>query len=355
MNYIGVDLHKQTITVCVVNQQRQILRSRTLACDQPDEIAGWFSGQQPFAVGVEATTGSEWFLQLIEPFADRIVLAHPTKLRIIAESTRKSDRLDARVLAEFLALDMIPPAHRATPREREHRRLMRHRHYLRRRLSSVMTRMRHLLATCNADRPDLFSQRGRQASAALRLSAAERFALDQMWAEYDLYRAQLQAFLQALHDFVKTAPPAEAGARRVLRTIPGVGPLTTEVFLSEIADVRRFSSQKKVAAYAGLAPGQRESAGHRRELGITHQGSAMLRWSLSQAAWQLVRWDTRWRRIFEAIAKRRGRKKAIVAITRRLLCMMVAVVQRQEKYRPPENAPQRPEPPAAAAATGQAA
>jgi len=63
---------------------------------------------------VEATASYEWFLRLVESSADRVVLAHPNKLRVIAESTRKSDKLDAQVLAEFLALDMISEAWRPT-------------------------------------------------------------------------------------------------------------------------------------------------------------------------------------------------------------------------------------------------
>ena len=63
-------------------------------------------------------------------FAQQVLPAHPRKLRVIAESTRKSDKLDAQVLAEFLALNMISEAHRATPRQRQHRRLVRQRPYL---------------------------------------------------------------------------------------------------------------------------------------------------------------------------------------------------------------------------------
>jgi len=80
------------------------------------------------------------------------------------------------------------------------------------------------------------------------------------------------------------------------------------------------------------APGQRESAGRRRELGITHAGSGMLRWVLNQASWQLVQRSPRWRLIFEAIAKRRGKKKAITAISRRLLCVMTSIVNSGRPY-----------------------
>ena len=110
----------------------------------------------------------------------------------------------------------------------------------------------------------------------------------------------------------------EAEARAILDTIPGVGPVTIDVVVSELGDIRRFRSQKKVCAYAGLVPGQRESAGRTRELSITKEGSKLLRWVLVQAAWRLVNQTARWGRIFEGLRKRRGKKKAIVALMRQL-------------------------------------
>src|ERR1700757_601876 len=121
MNFVGIDLPKQTITLCVVNQERQVLRRRTLACAETEAIRAFFTELTPFRAVVEATASYEWLWQLLEPLAERLVLAHPKKLRVIAESTRKSDKLDAQVLARFLALGMIPEAFRPTPRQRQHR------------------------------------------------------------------------------------------------------------------------------------------------------------------------------------------------------------------------------------------
>jgi transposase len=267
--------------------------------------------------------------------ADRVVLAHPGKLRIIAESTRKSDKLDARVLADFLALDMIPEAHRPSPRQREHRGLVRHRYYLRKRATSVKNRIRRILSNYNADFPDLFSIATRREGRHLPtgLSAADRFVLAQLWKEHDFHIEQTDAIEKEIRQLAASAPIPEAQARKLLHTIPGVGEVTVEAFISEVGDVRRFGSQKKVAAYAGLSPGQRESAGKVKELNITHRGSRLLRWALNQASWQLVRRDLRWRTIFERLAKRRGKKRAITAISRRLLCVMVSLVQQGQKYR----------------------
>ncbi len=330
---IGVDLHKKTIVICVVNQAFQVVERRRFACCEPDAIAEWFADRRPFDVVVEATASYEWFVQLVEPYADRVVLAHPGKLRVIAESTRKSDKIDAQVLAEFLARDMIPTAHRPTPRQREHRRLVRHRHEVQGRITSLKCRIRHILSDYNADRANLFTKEGRRYAAQVKLLPADRFVLDELWASLDHGVQQLAAAGKALREFAQNDPPSEQRARRLLDTIPGVGWITIDVFLSETADVRRFSSQKKLTAYAGLSPGYRESAGKRRELGITHAGSRLLRWVLVQAAWQLVRRDGRWQRIFESLVKRRGKKKAIVAVARRLLCLMMAVVVNERPYR----------------------
>jgi transposase len=145
--------------------------------------------------------------------------------------------------------------------------------------------------------------------------------------------AQLLAIDQQLKQFAKSAPVAEQEARAVLASVPGVGPVTIDVVLSEVGDVRRFRSSKRIVAYAGLAPGQRESAGKRQELGITKQGSRLLRWVLVEAAWRLVRCSRRWGVVFENLHRRRGKKKAIVALARRLLTVLVALLRSGQTYR----------------------
>ena len=109
--------------------------------------------------------------------------------------------------------------------------------------------------------------------------------------------------------------------------------MTVDVVLAEVGDVQRFRSEKRVASYAGLAPGQRESAGRSKELGISKEGSRLLRWALVEAAWRLVRHSQRWQRVYEQLCKRRGKKKAIVAVARRLLGVMVALLRSGQAYR----------------------
>ncbi len=332
MLYAGCDLHKQTISICVVNPARQIVKRQRLMCANEESVRRFFEELGECEAVVEATASYEWFVRLIEPYARRVVLAHPKKLRVIAESTRKSDQLDAQVLAEFLALDMIPASYRPTPRQREHRQLVRQRDRVQRRLTSVKNRIRRMLANYNADRPRLFNAEGLVFLKQIPLSAADRFSMNQFLEEYDFGQGQLKAATSQIEMFAAASPIRERELRELLRTIPGVGFVTAEVILAELADITRFRSQSQVVAYAGLAPGQRESAGKCQELHLEKTGSKLLRSMMVEAAWRLVRHSPRWKGIYEKLKARIRAKKAIVAVARRLLTLVTAILQTGRPY-----------------------
>jgi transposase len=332
MLYAGCDLHKQTISVCVMNPARQIVKRARLLCANEEAIHRFFEELGEFEAVVEATASYEWFVRLIEPFARRVVLAHPKKLRVIAESTRKSDQLDAQVLAEFLALDMIPASYRPTPRQREHRQFVRQRDRIQRRLTSVKNRIRRMLANYNADRPRLFNAEGLAFLKQVSLSTADRFSMNQFLEEYDFGGQQLKSATSQIEAFGVASPVREREQRALLRTIPGVGFVTAEVILAELADITRFRSQSQVVAYAGLAPGQRQSAGKMQELHLEKTGSKLLRTTMVEAAWRLVRHSPRWKGIYEKLKSRIKAKKAIVAIARRQLTLVTAILKTGQQY-----------------------
>lgn len=336
MNSIGVDLHKKTISVCVLIQEgkhRRVVARQVLRCADESAIAEWFTRWQPFELVVEATANYEWFLKLVEPVAQRIVLAHPKKLRVIAESTRKTDKLDAQLLAEFLALDMIPRAYRPTPRQREYRQLVRQRYYLRRRITSVKNKLHHLAGHYNADAKGLFTQAGQAHLRELPLSSSDRFLVGQLTAELEEHLGRRGQVDRQLVRFAQQAPLAEREARAVLESMPGMGAVTIDVLLSELGDVRRFRSQKHVMAYAGLVPGLRQSAERCLHLGITKEGSRLLRWAMVQLAWRMINKTRRWGLIHEKLQARCGSKKAVVAVARRLLGVLVAMLRSGRQYR----------------------
>lgn len=336
MNFVGADLHKKTITICVMNkvaEQRKVVTRRRFYCDNPASIRDFFEQLGPFQVAVEATCSYEWFLLLVEDLADRCVLTHPKKLRVIAESKNKSDRIDAKVLAEFLLLDILPEAWRPSPRVSQHRVLVRHRRWIDSRITSVKNKLRARLTHYNADIAELFTERGQAYLAGLALNAADRFEVQHLQAQLALLRQQLEEVDQELRKFARSAPQREKEAREVLKTIPQVGPVTIDAVLSELGDWRRFRSAKKVVAYAGLNPGRRESDRKVKQLPISKEGSRILRWALIQTAWRLVNSSPRWRSVHETIRKNTGsEKKAIVGVARRVLCMMFAMLRDGKAY-----------------------
>lgn len=336
MKYVGVDLHKHVIVLCVVvlvaGRPKVVKRAR-FRCREAEAIRAFFQALGPFQVVVEATAAYEWFFVLIEDLADRLVLAHPKKLRVIAESTRKSDKIDAEVLAVFLGLDMIPQAYRPTPRIRQHRVLVRHRCWLQRRISSLKCKVRNVLGHYNADIAGLFTREGEQYLEAAPLSPSDRFAVQALRQQLGLFQRQLGEADRQLEQFAQSAPCAEQEARALLDTIPQIGPVTIDVVLSELGDWRRFRSQKAVTAFAGLDPGFRKSAEKCLQLHISKEGSRLLRWALIQAAWRLTIHLPRWRHMLERLYANSGsKKKAIVGVARHLLCVMFAMLQASRPY-----------------------
>jgi transposase len=339
MHFVGVDLHKHSISVCVMVQAgsaRQVTARRRLACAEIDQIGEFFAALPPFQVVIEATASYQWFVELVEPLADRVVLAHPKKLRVIAESAKKSDKLDAQTLAEFLALDMIPQSWRPTPRVRQHRTLVRLRYYAQKRITAVKNKLRRVLADYNADVRGLFTGRGLTYLAGLDLLPADRFHVRMLRQELTQHQARLKRIDAKLRQFAERGSVAEREARAVLASMPGVGPVTIDVVLSELGDVRRFRSQRKATAFAGLAPAVRESAGRAKSIGLAKEGSSLLRWALVQTAWRLVNRTRRWSSLYERLKKRTGVKKAIVAVARRIWCVMVAMLHSGQAYRAAE-------------------
>lgn len=336
MRFIGADLHKKSITFCVVeivSGKTVVKHRRRMLCRDVEGLERFLASQMPCRLVVEATIGYEWFAGLAEKTVKRVVLAHAGKLRVIAESTRKTDKIDAFVLAEFLAKEMIPEAWRPTARVRQHRSLVRRRRKVQSRITSIKNTIRGLLTRYNADRRDLFTRIGWKATLKLDLLEQERWLLTDLWEDLQQQTERLKKLDLRLQEFAAEAPVREAEARALLATMPGVGPITIDTVLAELGDWERFRCADAVVSFAGLDPGVRSSDDRRKNLRLTKAGSPLLRWIMIQLAHRLKRTTLRWRCLFEQIAKRSGRKKATCAVARRLLLVMYAMLRDGQAYR----------------------
>lgn len=346
MLFVGIDLHKRSMTVCVFDTTTGETLVRRFFCVEQDLILKFFKDLGPFEAVMEATATYEWLWELLEPVAQRLLLAHPKKIRIIAESMKKTDKHDAYFLAWLLSIDSIPEAHRPTPRQREYQHLVKHRSNFVSSRSRLMTQVRSILAAKNLDYQGLFTRDGRAALSKLNFSSAEKYRLDELLKAFDSVDEQIKRATKQLAEFRKGSSESEKKLHSIVTSVPGVGDLIADIVLSTLGDVTRFPNAQKCTAYAGVVPGFRESDNKRRELGITKEGPRMLRWALVQAAWRATQFSDYWKDEFEKIAARRGKRKAVVAIARRLLAVIYSLIKKgepyKEKLRFPTLPPKRP-------------
>jgi transposase len=217
-------------------------------------------------------------------------------------------------LAQLLRADLLPEAWIAPLEVRQLRALLRHRTGLVRLGTQQRNRIHAVVADFGYDRSGSYlSGPGRGWLAGLDLPAASREIVTDCLAVIDALAPVIDRIDGELRQHAKADPRV-----KVLTTLPGVGQFTALVMLAEIGDITRFPSARKLASWAGLTPTVRGSDLSVRHGHISKQGSAWLRWVLNQAA-QTAKRSPEFAASYAAIAKRRGKKIATIAISRKLL------------------------------------
>ena len=137
MYYIGLDVHKKTISYCVKDASGQVVQEGKIRATR-GERDGWMKTlPQPWSVAMEATIFTGWIYDHLLPHAVQIKVAHPLMLRAIAAAKKKNDRIDASNIADGLRCDLLPECHMAPSEIRDRRRSLRYRHLLVRQMASV--------------------------------------------------------------------------------------------------------------------------------------------------------------------------------------------------------------------------
>jgi transposase len=313
--YIGVDLHKAFFQVCAVDGDGTQLwegRYRTT----PREIAAWLGRCEATArVAVEASGPTWWFADQVQPHVGHVVVVDAGRTRLKAGHAAKTDRLDARRLADALRRDSVVPVWYPSPTLRDLRELSRYRISLVRTATTVRQRLRAVLLRHGVVLrvADLASPAGHAALAGVTLPG---------WAGHEVRGLQavlddLQTRLHPVEAAVRAAAAADPIVA-VLDTLPGVGALLGTTIRAEVGAIDRFPTAAHLASYAGLVPRVSGSGGRVHYGAITKRGSAWLRWALVEAAIHQPRRADRLGRWARGIAMRRGALKARVAVARAL-------------------------------------
>jgi transposase len=312
--YVGIDVHRKRSQVAVVAEDGKVqLNKNTVNGTEPLlRLIGDLPAGTP--VAFEAAFGWGWLLRLLEDYGFDPHLVHPLQCKAIASARLKNDKVDAAILAQLLRADLLPEAWIAPAEVRQLRALLRHRASLVRLGTQQRNRIHAVVADFGYDRSGSYlSGPGRGWLAGLDLPAVSREVVADCLAVIDGLAPVIDRIDGELRAHAKADPRV-----KTLTTLPGVGQFTALVMLAEIGDISRFPSARKLASWAGLTPTVRGSDRTVRHGHISKQGSAWLRWVLNQAA-QTAKRSPEFAASYAAIAKRRGKKIATIAIARKLL------------------------------------
>ena len=277
-------------------------------------------------VVMESTGNSRAIQRLLTQFGREagidltVEVLHARKLRVIAESVNKCDRVDADILTELSRSNLkLPTCYMPDDEEfalREHLRartdLVRVRTMVKNRVHAILHR-RGILTPST----DLFGRRGGTFLDQLNLDQAGRITLDRFRTLIDQLNESIKESTTCLRTVM--SEPRWSKPAALLQTMPGIGLITSLMILAELGDLSRFRSRAAVANYAGLVPKHRNSNDKRWSGHITRRGSAHLRGVLIEAAWMAAPRVPAYKALFDRVATKKNKKTAIVAVARRML------------------------------------
>lgn len=335
--YVGVDYHQSFSFVTVMNEMGGILQEGRVANSRA-ALASFLTsvspGNEPRTAVLEATRNWTVMYDWLEELVDDVQLAHPLKVKAIAEAKIKTDKIDARALAHLLRTQLLPTAHVPGPIVRDIRSVLRHRLFLIRLRTMVKNRIVGMVdryPDVARERPckHLFSRAGLAWLQTLPCRETDRTVLQ---ADVALL-ADLNQRIDESNELI--ASLAEGNEQvSLLKTIPGIGDFFAVLIAAEVDDIRRFAHEKKFFSYMGLVPSTYSSGGKTFHGRLTKQGNRYLRWALVEAVWPAIRSDEGLRVYYHRLQSRKGPNPAKVATARRLATIVYRVLSEHRAYRP---------------------
>jgi transposase len=331
---VGVDVHKRTCQACLKDERGSIIEELRFPNNQEgaSRLATILRKHGDAKVALEST-GNLWvrlYDRLDEEEGIDVILTNPKKTRMIAEAKIKNDRMDARVLADLVRADLVARSYVPPKEIRMQRTLLRERISLVESRTMIKNRIHSLLDKYEIQPAytDLFGKKSLEWLRTLQLPSIDQTILEVNLQRLEELEAHIEAFTGKIAQEAYGKPEV-----RLLMGFTGVDYYSAMLLASEIGDVTRFPSAKKLVRYAGLAPGIRQSADKTVHGHIVKDGNKRIRWILVEAAQHASRHDPRLRGFYLRILKRRGYQRAIVAVARKMLVSMYHVLSKNEAYR----------------------
>ncbi len=330
MQYLGIDWGTRKAAWCASDERGAIVEG-TITADE-EGLAKLVRNLGPDVRGcVEMMSGAVWVRDRLAACGWQIQIAEPRKVKALAPLACKTDRVDARVLAELVRRDLVPEVWVPALSERELRERLRRRAHLVRLRTSATNRAFGLLTQWGL-RVGLTTLRKPGALEQL----SER-GVPPVWLE------SIKTLLSVIDDLDRQITPIERELRplahdneqvRLLMTIPGVAELLGLTLLAEIADISRFPTARRLVGYSGLAPTIKQSGQSSRTGPLSKAGPSTLRWAAIEAAQGAWRPTNPWHRLYSETKQRHGKSNpAKAAVARKVLIACWHVLARNEPFK----------------------
>jgi transposase len=335
MYYIGLDVHKKTISYCVKDAAGKIHREGKMGSTRR-ELDAWIKTlPQPRMMAMEATIFTGWIYDHLLPHAERVKVAHPLMLRAIAAAKRKNDQIDASKIADCLRCDFLPECYMTSTEIRDRRRTLRYRGLLVKQTVQMKNRISGLLmetgVSYNKKRLHKVGYFDELMSGNEEIDGSIRPLLK--LSRETINRSQKLDY--ALVSSLERDPLLKERLER-LRTVPGVGPITALTWVLEIGDVARFRSIKQAISYCGLCGAEKSSADKVMRTPISKQRNKHIQQVLVEAAKLAPRFSHELALIHEKEKQKGNRNRATLAVARKMVAWMIAVERRKQDFVPAE-------------------
>ena len=322
-HHAGIDVSLERSSVCVVDATGKIVREAKVP-SEPEALVGFFRrlGLPVTRIGLEAGPLSQWLHAGLTAAGFEAVLLETRHVKAaLSAMTVKTDRKDARGIAQLLRMGWYRPVHRKSPPAQEVRALLVGRKLLQGKLLDVELSIRGILRGFGL-KLGVVGKGG--FAARVRELVAGQPTLERVAEPMLRAREALRAEYLTLHRAVLAIVRADATCRRLM-TVPGVGALVAVTFASAVDDPARFGRSRAVGAHFGLTPKKYQSGETDVTGGISKVGDAMVRTALYEAANVMLtrsgKFSTLKRWALE-VAKRRGMRRAKVALARKLATVL---------------------------------
>jgi transposase len=334
MYFLAVDYSKRFSVLTLVDNKGGVVQKGRLV-NTREAFENFVGKRSKIKAVIEAGRNCYVAAELLEGLVDEIKLAHPLKVRAIAEAKIKTDEIDSEILVQLLRADLIPEAYLRSAELREKQSILRLRSFWIRQRTAIRNRI-HALVDGQREEireeakrfSDLFGKKGRKWLDELHLESVSGKAINGL-LEID---NALSAKIKESDQDVKQLYESDEDCRRI-DSIPGFGIFLSTLAKVEIGEMSRFKSASHLASYAGVIPSTYSSGGKTRHGKITKQGNKFLRWCLVEAAIHSGKECPQLKKFYLRMKRRKGTKLARVAVARKLCLILFRVLSEKDKFR----------------------